>query len=189
MCKDGNILVVSNLITYGQNPAETERNDVKGGLDNWPPHCGVERNGLHFASQGGHLGVVVALLEAKVNPEVGDIDASPALHYAVTGSDDYRAFCITRELLGHGAMVDAVSVNRDTALHLASHAGHGRTVELLLAMNADPEASNNNGVTPLHEACDKGHPRIVGLLMRAGAFTVQADFLSVEALALFNNGE
>jgi ankyrin repeat protein len=162
---------------------------VEGGLDNWPPHCGIERNGLHFASQGGHLEVVAALLEVNVNTEAADQDGSTALHYAVTGGDDYRAFRITSELLEHGAMVDAVSANRDTALHLASHAGHGRTVELLLASKASPDASNNNGVTPLHEACDRGHHRIVGLLMRAGAITVQAEFLSVEALALFDNGE
>ena len=133
--------------------------------------------------------MVVALLNANVNTEAADQDGSTALHHAVTGRDDYRAFRITKRLLDHGAMVDAVSVSGDTALHLASHAGHGRTVELLLENKANPDASNNHGVTPLHEACDRGHDRIVGLLMRAGAITVQADFLSGESLALLDKGE
>ena len=47
--------------------------------------------------------------------------------------------------------------------------GHHNTVELLLALNADPNAVDHNNQTPLHWAAYGGNVDVVKTLLRGGA--------------------
>ena len=74
-----------------------------------------------------------------------------------------------RILLYHGAIVDEVTVDYLTALHVAAHCGHVRVAKLLLDRQADPNSRALNGFTPLHIACKKNRLKMVELLLKHGA--------------------
>ncbi|DBA01394.1 TPA: hypothetical protein N0F65_007291 [Lagenidium giganteum] len=57
-----------------------------------------------------------------------------------------------KELLKHGAKVDGYTGAKDTPLHLAMRADHGRITEILLERNADLTFPNKAGSSPLHVA-------------------------------------
>lgn len=69
-----------------------------------------------------------------------------ALHYAAAAGDD----AIARQLLEHGAVIDAPSPGASgkfTPLMMAAREGHDRTVLLLLRAGANPELRNSEGLT------------------------------------------
>lgn len=76
-------------------------------------------------------------------------DGRTALHQAAM-NNSLRAL---RVLVKNGAAIDFKSfLGRDTALHLASYAGHNSAVRLLLGFGAVPDEANAQGFTPLHYA-------------------------------------
>ena len=87
-----------------------------------------------------------------------------ALHWAAQRGDVELARTLTQA----GATVDAVTRIGDyTPLHVASEAGRGEVVELLLAAGADPAATSTTGATALHLASAAGSvPAITALLDR-----------------------
>ena len=75
----------------------------------------------------------------------------------------------TKNLIKHGADVDAKGRYGWTALYLATKYNHVKTVQLLLDNGADVNARNNNGSTALQRAVDNKHVEIVQLLLSKGA--------------------
>ena len=113
---------------------------------------------LH-AHYRGRPDVVEALLEAA--PALDVFDA------AALGRTDE----LERLLDDDPSLVDAVSSDGFTALHLAAFFGHDRAARLLLARGADPGAVAQNpmGVQPIHSAAARGHADVVAALLDAGA--------------------
>ena len=69
------------------------------------------------------------------------------------------------------ACVDANAQTRseNTPLHAAAYQGHSDVVELLIANDADVNASDMRGWIPLHAAVDQGHAAVADLLIVKGA--------------------
>jgi len=69
------------------------------------------------------------------------------------------------------SIVNTLSADGWTPLHLAAFFGHTRVAELLLDRGADVArvSTNANGNTPLHAALAGNHKMVAGLLMGAGA--------------------
>jgi hypothetical protein len=65
--------------------------------------------------------------------------------------------------------VDARDPGGRTALILAASHGQAKSVDVLLAHGADPNAVDANGTTPLRAALAADQPAIVAALRRAGA--------------------
>jgi ankyrin repeat protein len=136
---------------------------------------------LHFAAGLGAADVVGVLLRHGARVEARDYLGQTPLHWAVdpgVGLDtDFdctgyertteRMLATCRSLVIAGADVDARNAIGETALHMATWAGQGSVVELLLDTGADPNASSNSGYTPLHMATRS--PEVFRLLLLRGA--------------------
>jgi ankyrin repeat protein len=100
---------------------------------------------LHFACFFGQEGAAKLLLQA--GSDVKAVAKNPMqvmpLHSAATS----RSVGIVRELLEHGAPVNAKQQQGWTALHAAAQNGDHEMYELLVARGADPETANDTGVT------------------------------------------
>lgn len=85
------------------------------------------------------------------------------LHYAAAAGDDD----ITRLLLEHGALVDAVSPLASgayTPLMMAAREGHDRTAKLLIAHGANTRLTNSEGLTATQIAQRAGKDHVAGAL-------------------------
>ncbi|KAL5499588.1 hypothetical protein EMCRGX_G011033 [Ephydatia muelleri] len=76
---------------------------------------------------------------------------------------------IVRELLKHGANIDAINRYGNTALHLAILGGHMITACVLIEGNANLNIRNQPGNTPLHLCCKAGYIDLASLLLQNGA--------------------
>lgn len=131
---------------------------------------------IHIASRLGKLALVRLLLRAGANPNAKTrYERYTPLHSAAMG--DHRRGDIARELLAHGASVDALAIFGDhkleeaTPLMLASMKGNLPMVRVLIAHGADVNARWDRwGQTaPLHYAVSHGHVKIVQFLLNHGA--------------------
>lgn len=74
-----------------------------------------------------------------------------------------------RQLLAHGAPVNARQQHGWTALHSAAQNGSEEMVDALLKHGADVRAANEEGVTPAAVAEKAGHTRVAqSLRAKAG---------------------
>lgn len=80
-------------------------------------------------------------------------------------------------LLSHGADVNAVDVDGETALFFSMVSGNNEVARRLVQQGASPAKSNNEGVTPLMMASDKGNLEAVRLFLEAGAPKDQTDLI------------
>eukprot|EP00961_Rhodomonas_salina_P264746 3578132-Rhodomonas_salina.2 len=121
---------------------------------------------LHWASGGGHDGVVRLLLEHGAHADMPNDESETPLHKA-SGMGYEGA---GRMLLEHGADVNAKNTWGYTPLHCASLYGHEGAARMLLEHRADPNAKNDSGSTPLHWASgESGHEGITRMLLEHGA--------------------
>jgi ankyrin repeat protein len=109
--------------------------------------------------------------QVKVVINAKNINDHTALYIAASKAN-YEACDL---LLQHGADVDVRCQASEahpkgyTALHSASHYGHAKIVNLLLAAGADKENLSDGGATPLYIAASRGHLNVVRALTQAGA--------------------
>lgn len=78
---------------------------------------------------------------------------------------------LAKALLNRGAAIEARSSNamRNTPLHAATAGGDLKTIDLLLAQGADPNATQQGGWTALHAAAQTGNLALASLLLAHGA--------------------
>ena len=109
------------------------------------------RTALWFACNDGQDAVVKILLHASVNPNITDKYGDSSLHSAINGCCSKETI---QELIDHGAHVNVVNDNGDTAILLAVCRAQREIVRLLLVARADPNIANADGDACLHGAVD-----------------------------------
>ena len=108
----------------------------------------------------GQPKILQFLLEQGADADVADGVGWTALHYA---SGNNKPECMT-VLLRHGVVVNAVTMNGETSLWMASMKGNLPTVELLVQAGADIEKADIFGKIPLDKAREEEHAEVVKYL-------------------------
>lgn len=126
---------------------------------------------LDHAVCGGHMGVVMAIIELGVNMNAGG-GRFTALHFAAMSGTVMVA--AIDALIGAGANVEAPEEGSGTTpLSIAAGRGHVAAVLSLLKHGANLHARNARGETALHYAASNagnlGIAEVVDLLLRRGA--------------------
>eukprot|EP00903_Cladosiphon_okamuranus_P014577 g13519.t1 len=152
---EGNaIQAIHALVRHGADPAWSEE------LNETP---------LLRAVRAQHLGTVNALLAAGASPNVSG-NSDTLLFAALDGSiAAYRGSDIPQTLLRHGARVDAVTGDGETALHAAAAWADDYMVDKLVAAGAMVGTPGMNRSTPLHAACATQNLDTAVALLRHGA--------------------
>ena len=117
------------------------------------------------AVKRGSIESVRALLDQNVDVNVGEIDGTTALHWAVRG--DARS--LVDLLIRAGAAVTAANRFYVTPLWLACINGNAAIIELLVASGADPSETRAGGHTALMVAARTGDVDAVRVLLAHGA--------------------
>ncbi|XP_071115840.1 serine/threonine-protein phosphatase 6 regulatory ankyrin repeat subunit B-like [Haliotis cracherodii] len=129
------------------------------------------RGVLHYASQGGNLGIVQDVGRKDVNET--DIYNKTPVSYCVERGHKH----IFDTLLNKGGDLSVVDTDKNTLLHLASKGGNQAIVEHLLSSGTfDINAVNRDRRTPLLVAAYTGHTDICQHLIVVGADVHRQDY-------------
>ncbi|RUS85021.1 hypothetical protein EGW08_007205 [Elysia chlorotica] len=151
---------------------------------------------LLVASEQGHLDIVKVLLKNQARVDIFDEHGKTALHLAAehghqTVADTllyHKAFVSAKSKHGltplhlaaaqgnvallkllvdkHGATIDALTLAKKTALHMAAQNGQREVCSALIKMKADTNATDVEGQTPLHLAAENNHSDVVKLFLK-----------------------
>ncbi|CAF4046693.1 unnamed protein product, partial [Rotaria sp. Silwood2] len=121
---------------------------------------------LHCAARSGHDQVVDLLLENGAPFGAKTKNGLSALHMAAQGDHVDAARIL---LYYKSTLVDDVSSDYLSPLHVASHCGNFNVAKLLCERRADVNAKALNGFSCLHIACKKNRLKLVELLISNGA--------------------
>ncbi|XP_065345586.1 uncharacterized protein LOC135943106 [Cloeon dipterum] len=123
---------------------------------------------LHYAAQEDDLDALRKWVEAGGDLNVKDeSDDSTALHWA----SKLGHLRFVQELLAHGADLEAVKDNGETALMLACSSFHSNveTIDFLLTKNADANVKDIKGMTALIHTSREGNLEALQKLLQHGA--------------------
>jgi ankyrin repeat protein len=121
---------------------------------------------LHFAAEGGHVGVSELLIKHGADIDSGNEQLYTPLHTAIANEQDE----VSRLLIEEGANVHAETVLGQTPLHLAVDHGRMAVAELLIERNAEVDSRDNYQRTPFAiVARQTGNVEIAKMLIRNGA--------------------
>ncbi|XP_046389393.1 ankyrin-3 [Ischnura elegans] len=121
------------------------------------------RSALHLASERGFLEVCDALLTHKAFINSKSRIGLTALHMAAT----YGFTHLVRFLIqDHNAVIDILTLGKQTPLHLASAAGQLEVCRLLLELGASIDATDDQGQKPIHAAAKNNYPEVAQLFLQ-----------------------
>lgn len=115
-------------------------------------HKKTGQTALHCAAGLGNLVAVRILLENHAEVNSRDQIQSTPLSYCASFAGNAR---VIEYLLSKGALVDAVTLSGQTALHFAVDQDQIENARVLLIHNADKQMCASNGRRPLQEAKNK----------------------------------
>jgi uncharacterized protein len=147
---------------------------------------GHGRTPLMVAAHGRHIDAAKALIEAKADLNLLDVQAYDVLTIAAVNDDAE----MVRLAIASGGNARAVtSPYKGTALIAAAHLGHAEVVSALIAGKAPLDHVNNLGWTALIESIVLGnggarHVATLEALVKAGADVNLADRQGVRPLTL-----
>ena len=150
-CEDGEASTARALLVAG---AAVDERDERGAT------------ALMTAAQWGHAEVCRLLLERGADANGKDEQGDTALHEAARANALDAA-----EVLGEwkGTNLEAKNAHGCTALHVASHSGHGAMVKLLVRLGAAVNGEMRGGYSALHVAAANGSSSSLSALLESGA--------------------
>uniref|UniRef100_A0A1I8AYC2 ANK_REP_REGION domain-containing protein n=1 Tax=Meloidogyne hapla TaxID=6305 RepID=A0A1I8AYC2_MELHA len=131
-------------------------------------------NALHLAAANGHIELTRLLLKYKAFVNSKKWRSSITLRSTVwtckvsSNACPGRLFTYHESFTfeEHGASLEAITLNNQTALHFAAKFGQLIVAQTLLAFGANPNAKDDKGQTPLHLAAENDYPDVVKLFLK-----------------------
>lgn len=123
--------------------------------------CG--RTALHLAAANGHMELTKLLLKYKAFVNSKAKNGEAPLHLAAQYGHPRVVTMLVQE---HGASLEAITLDNQTALHFAAKYGQLVVAQTLLALGANPNAKDDKGQTPLHLAAENDFPDVVKLFLK-----------------------
>lgn len=120
---------------------------LEDGFDDLEAEDRLGNSPLHIAVEQGEREIIIALLEAGVNPDIRNDEGMAPIHVAASMVEPG----LLKVLGENGADIDAKDRNGMTALHYGAGSEKG-CVDVLLALGADTSVKDAEGMTPLHHA-------------------------------------
>ncbi|KAK5981003.1 putative Ion channel nompc, partial [Trichostrongylus colubriformis] len=121
------------------------------------------RTALHLAALNGHLQIVHLLLQHKAFVNSKSKTGEAPLHLAAQNGHVRVVNVLVQD---HGASLEAITLDNQTALHFAARYGQLVVSQTLLALGANPNARDDKGQTPLHLAAENDYPDVVKLFLK-----------------------
>lgn len=147
-CHRGHMELVSNLLA---NHARVDVFDIEG------------RSALHLAAEHGYLQVCDALLTNKAFINSKARNGRTALHLAAMNGYAHLVKFLIRD---HNAMIDVLTLKKQTPLHLAAASGQIEVCKLLLELGANIDATDEMGEKPIHAAAQNNNSEVVQLFLQ-----------------------
>ncbi|XP_047997219.1 serine/threonine-protein phosphatase 6 regulatory ankyrin repeat subunit B isoform X2 [Leguminivora glycinivorella] len=147
-CHRGHMELVSTLLS---NHARVDVFDVEG------------RSALHLAAEHGYLQVCDALLTNKAFINSKARNGRTALHLAAMNGYAHLVKFLIRD---HNAMIDVLTLKKQTPLHLAAASGQIEVCKLLLELGANIDATDELGQKPIHAAAQNNYSEVVQLFLQ-----------------------
>ncbi|XP_042235992.1 serine/threonine-protein phosphatase 6 regulatory ankyrin repeat subunit B-like, partial [Homarus americanus] len=118
---------------------------------------------LHLAAEHGYKLVIDALLTHKAFVNARSMSGLTALHLAaMKGFNDLVRSLITKS----HAQKEALTLTKQTPLHLAAEEGQLEVCDTLLQLGADYDATNDGGQKAVHVAAMRNNSEVVKLFLK-----------------------
>lgn len=147
------------------------------------------RSALHLAAEQGYLPVCDSLLTNKAFINSKSRNGRTALHLAAMNGYIHLVKFLIKD---HNAVIDILTLKKQTPLHLAAAAGQIEVCKLLLELGADIDATDEGGQKPIHAACQNNHSEVAKLFLQQHPSLVMAttkdgkrDFLKTVSTNIF----
>ncbi|TKR72642.1 hypothetical protein L596_020059 [Steinernema carpocapsae] len=121
------------------------------------------RTALHLAASNGHIQLTYLLLKNKAFVNSKSKTGEAPLHLAAQNGHVKVVNVLVQD---HGASLEAITLDNQTALHFAARCGQLAVSQTLLALGANPNARDDKGQTPLHLAAENDYPDVVKLFLK-----------------------
>ncbi|KAG7306284.1 hypothetical protein JYU34_008884 [Plutella xylostella] len=147
-CNRGHMELVNTLLS---NHARVDVFDVEG------------RSALHLAAEHGFIQVCDALLTNKAFINSKARNGRTALHLAAMNGYTHLVKFLIRD---HNAMIDVLTLKKQTPLHLAAGNGQIEVCKLLLELGANIDATDEMGQKPIHAAAQNNFSEVAQLFLQ-----------------------
>ncbi|XP_026463425.1 uncharacterized protein LOC113366088 [Ctenocephalides felis] len=155
-CNRGHMELVNNLLA---NHARVDVFDIEG------------RSALHLAAEHGYLQVCDALLTNKAFINSKSRVGRTALHLAAMNGFAHLVRFLIRD---HNAVIDILTLRKQTPLHLAAASGQLEVCKLLLDLGANIDATDDLGQKPIHVAAQNNFSDVAKLFLQRHPVLVTA---------------
>lgn len=129
------------------------------------------RSALHLAAERGYLEVCDALLTNKAFINSKSRNGRTALHLAAMNGYAHLVKFLIRD---HNAVIDVLTLKKQTPLHLAAASGQIEVCRLLLELGANIDATDELGQKPIHAAAQNNFSEVAQLFLQQHPSLVMA---------------